>query len=495
MALQAYSQEGNQRIELVRCDALDGGIFNNQNIIKLLGNVVFRQGDALMYCDSAYQYKSINKLEAFSNIRIEQGDTLKLFGDKLVYEGEKRKAVITGKVKLINQSTVLETNLLDYYLSTRVANYYTGGVITDKDTRLVSKSGRYEAFIATFYFKDQVVATDKDSKIETDTLIYQTGIRKAIFVGPTRIYDNDGVLYAEDGEYYLSTKVSNFRGRVSMESGSYFLSGDSVNYDQLNQLGWAKGNVKMISKSDQVTIYGREARYNKITGITKVYGDPWMENLVSGDTLFLSADSLISIDRKVEKFRILLAYYGVRVFKSDLQGISDSLVYRFTDSTIHFYRKPVLWTDDNQLSADSLHIQLANNKLDKMFMRFNSFIISIDTLGYFNQMAGRYMTSFFDSGRISRVEVRGNEESIYHALKEDTALMGLNKVVCSDMNILFKDNELQTITFLRQPDALFIPPKEIKEEETRLRGFDWKLSLRPDKEAVLYRGRTRKSLD
>jgi hypothetical protein len=251
----------------------------------------------------------------------------------------------------------------------------------------------------------------------------------------------------------------------------------------------------MISKSDQVTIYGREARYNKITGITKVYGDPWMENLVSGDTLFLSADSLISIDRKVEKFRILLAYYGVRVFKSDLQGISDSLVYRFTDSTIHFYRKPVLWTDDNQLSADSLHIQLANNKLDKMFMRFNSFIISIDTLGYFNQMAGRYMTSFFDSGRISRVEVRGNGESIYHALKEDTALMGLNKVVCSDMNILFKDNELQTITFLRQPDALFIPPKEIKEEETRLRGFDWKLSLRPDKEAVLYRGRTRKSLD
>lgn len=490
-----FAQDDGQRVELVKCDALDGGIFNNQNIIKLLGNVVFRQGDALMYCDSAYQYKSINKLEAFSNIRIEQGDTLRLFGDKLIYEGEKKKAVITGKVKLINQSTILETNLLDYFMGSRIASYYTGGVITDKGTKLVSKSGRYEALQETFYFKDDVVATDKDSRIETDTLIYKTKVRMAIFVGPTRIFDNDGVLYAEDGEYYLSTKVSNFRGRVSMESGNYFLSGDSVNYDQLNQIGWARGNVKMISKSDQIVVYGNEARYNKFTGITKVYGSPRMENQVSGDTLFLSADTLISIDRKVDNFRVLLAYYDVKLFKTDLQGIADSLVYRFTDSTIHFYRKPVLWTDDNQLSSDSLYVQMANSKIDKLFMRFNCFIISIDTMGYYNQLAGRFMTSFFDSGQISRVEVRGNSESIFHALEGDTALVGINKVICTDMNILFKDNELETITFIKQPDALFIPPKEIKEEDTRLRGFAWKSDQRPDKERVLQPHKAMKKLD
>jgi lipopolysaccharide export system protein LptA len=478
------AQDAPQKVELLQCDALDGGMFNGQSIVKLLGNVVFKQGDALLYCDSAYQYKSVNKLEAFSNVRLKQGDTLSCFGDKLVYEGESRKTVLSGKVRLENKTTTLVTDLLNYDLSTRTATYTTGGVITDKGSTIKSKKGRYEASTSVLYFRDSVEVTDRDSRIETDTLVYEIKPKRAIFVGPTRIFDSDGVLYAESGEYYLDSKLSNFSGRVSMETDKYFLSADQVRYDQLQQIGKASGKVLMVSKTDNIRIHGAEARYNKFTGITLVYGSPYMETPMDNDTLFLGADTLISIERKAENFRLLIAYYRVKLFKQDMQGLADSLVYRFTDSTIHFYRNPVLWSKSNQLTSDSLYVQMANQTIDKMYMTDRALMISEDTLGYYNQLAGRKMIAHFDSGKIDFVEVHGNGESIYHALKEDTVLMGLNKVQCSDMRIQFYQNELQAITFYVQPDAVFIPPKEIEPDETKLKGFDWKIQLRPRKEDI-----------
>lgn len=487
-ATTIQAQDTPQRVELVQCDALDGGNFAGQSIVKLLGNVVFRQGDALLYCDSAYQYKSVNRLEAFSNVRLKQGDTLTCYSDKLVYEGESRKTVLSGAVRLENKTTTLLTDILNYDLATRTAIYSTGGVITDKGSTIRSKKGRYEASTSTLYFRDSVVVTDKDSRIETDTLVYEVKLKRAIFVGPTRIFDADGVLFAESGDYFLDSKVSNFSGRVSMETDKYFLSADHVRYDQLRQLGKASGAVLLVSKSDNIRIHGKEARYNKFTGMTVVYGDPYMETPMDNDTLFLSADTLISIDRKAEDFRLLIAYYRVKLFKQDMQALADSLVYKFADSTIHFYRNPVLWSKSNQLTSDSLYVQMAYQTIDKMFMNHHALMISEDTLGYFNQLAGRKMIAHFDSGRIDFVEVRGNGESIYHALKEDTALMGLNKVQCSDMRIQFLNSELQSITFYVQPDAVFIPPKEIKADETKLKGFDWKINLRPRKEDVVQQG-------
>jgi lipopolysaccharide export system protein LptA len=91
----------------------------------------------------------------------------------------------------------------------------------------------------------------------------------------------------------------------------------------------------------------------------------------------------------------MFAYNHVKIFKSDLQGKCDSLVYNYTDSTIYFYRDPVLWNERSQLTADTINIQLANNKINRMYLRTNSFVISQDTLLQYNQVKGRQMTAFF----------------------------------------------------------------------------------------------------
>ncbi len=53
------------------------------------------------------------------------------------------------------------------------------------------------------------------------------------------------------------------------------------------------------------------------------------------------------------------------------------------------------------------------------------------------------------------------------------------------MVLKFKDKKLQTISFLTNPDASFIPPHELKEPDKRLKGFDWRIDEQPTKELVL----------
>jgi hypothetical protein len=158
-----------------------------------------------------------------------------------------------------------------------------------------------------------------------------------------------------------------------------------------------------------------------------------------------------------------------------MQGVADSLEYRQADSTIYFYRKPVLWTEGNQMTADSIRMLIKGKTIDKIFMNVNSFVISRDSLFNYNQIKGRKMTAEFSQSKISRVIVEGNGESIYFALnEEDGAAMGMNKIICSNITIRFKDGKVNNFSFYVQPEASFIPPHELKKEDMRLKGFLWK---------------------
>ena len=60
----------------------------------LNGDVCFRHDSSYMYCDSAYFFEQTNSLEAFSNVRMEQGDTLFVYGNYLFYDGNTQIAYL-----------------------------------------------------------------------------------------------------------------------------------------------------------------------------------------------------------------------------------------------------------------------------------------------------------------------------------------------------------------------------------------------------------------
>ncbi|WP_165768251.1 OstA-like protein [Hymenobacter amundsenii] len=477
-----------QPIELITANALEGGTFNGIEIRKLLGNVSLRQGTTLLYADSMYQYLERNAIEAFSNVRIIQNDTITITGDRGTYDGDTRKARMTGNVTLRDPRMTLTTQLLDYNLANNLAYYSTGGHLQDPKNTLDSQFGYYNTVSKVFSFKRNVKLLTPENTINTDTLQYNTISKVAYFFGPTRIKGKDKTLYAENGTYNTATKVANFGRNAKIETPNYLLGGDQLFYNELTEYGVATGKVSMISKKDNLEIRGDVGRYWRAQGRAKVYGGrPVMRNINGQDTLYLAADTLVSIEGRppLNKAGVIYAYPQARIFRSDLQGRADSLTYDRQDSIIYLSHDPVLWNKNNQLTADSMEIRQRRGKVDQLRLFGHAFSIGQDTLLNFNQVKGRTMIAYFGEKAIKKIDVLGNAESLYYALEGDTAVSGVNRSLSATMALRFADSKLQTISLITNPEAKFIPPNELKAEEARLKDFRWRPEDRPTRRQTL----------
>jgi hypothetical protein len=155
---------------------------------------------------------------------------------------------------------------------------------------------------------------------------------------------------------------------------------------------------------------------------------------------------------------------------------------------LYFFIDPVLWSQGSQISAEKISAKLEENDIDRMFMDNEAFIISSDSIGNYNQIKGRNMVSYFDQGYITKVDVEGNGQTIYFAVENDTALIGMNRINCSNMVVHFADsNESKNLTFITKPESKFIPPHEITEADTQLKNFRLRFDEAPDKGFVYRR--------
>ena len=476
-------------IKLLTAGALVGGDFNGVKIRKLLGNVSFQQDDTFMYCDSAYQYLDRNQVEAFSNVRILQNDTVTITGDRGFYDGDQRTARMVGNVVMRDPRMTLTTPALDYDLNRKTASYTETGHLTDPQNTLDSQQGFYDTTSKVFVFKRNVRLVTPDSELNNDTLRYNTLTKIAYFNGPTRIKGKQGNLYAEGGNYNTRTRVSNFQKNAKIDTPNYLLGGDRLVYDEAKQYGVANGHVSLISKKDNLTLRGDAGKYWRGLGRTKLYGGrPVVRNVSEKDTLYMAADTLVSLEARPGQTTtrtVLYAYPRVQIFRGNLQGICDSLTYDRQDSIIYLNKGPVLWQAKNQLTADSMQIRSKGGQVDEMRLYANAFAVDQDTLLNFNQTKGRNMMAYFRDNKLRRVDVLGNAESIFYALDNDTATTGLNRVLSANMRLLFVESKLNKISVLTNPEARFIPPHELKPDDERLKGFAWRAKERPTRRQVL----------
>ncbi len=481
--------EASRRVEILKADSLLGQNQPFMQMNKLIGNVSLRQGTTLLFCNMAILNETTNILEAYGKVKIIQADTVTITGDTAYYFGNERKAIINGRVKLDDKTIILSTSKLDYDLNSNIAYYNTGGKIIDKKSTLTSKEGYYNTVTKLFDFKKDVRVIDKEGSLSADSLRYSTLSKEAFFVAPTIVVNKQDTTYANPGSQYNTvTKISNLKGRSTVKTEDYTMTADTMIYDPPTEIGIAIGNIHFISKKDKAILTGDRGRYSKKTGVTRVFGHALLKNVFENDTLFLTADTLVSLDNKETKTKKLYAYKRVLIYKSDFSGKCDSLSYNVSDSTIYFYQKPVLWNLKNQSEADSINILLANKKISVMNMKGKSFVISTDTLTNYNQIKGRKMVvKFTNDSKIERVNVEGNGESIYYAVDEKNTLTGMNRVQCGKMNMNFNKNKISRIAFLAKPEGKFIPPKELKEEDKELDGFRWRITEMPTKESILAR--------
>lgn len=486
IALSTFPLLAQKRVKLKHSDELE---FNKkEGYQKLIGNVVFTQNQTTIYCDSAHLYKEENSIEAFGKVRITEGDSVTVTGRKLEYDGNTKIAKLRNNVVFVKLNTAtLYTDHLDYDRPSNLAVYFNGGRLVDSLNTLTSNKGYYNVNTNMASFKKDVNVKNPDYTMTSDSLQYNSRSKIVYFRTPTTAVDKEGKTFIyEGGEYDTKSRHSVFEQGVA-ESPSYRLKGIDWKLDRIRQLYQIRSDVVMTAKNEDLIIYCQAADYYKGEEITKAYNNAWVAKVTEdNDTLFIRADTLVSIDNPDPAKKRLLAYHNVRIYKKDMQGIADSLEYRSADSTIVFYKEPVLWNEGNQMTADSISMLIENNNIRRIFMVKNAFVISRDTLLNFNQIKGRNMTAELSDGQINRVFVEGNGESLYFALdEEDKSFTGMNKIICSNILIRFKSGKVDNFSFYVQPDANFIPPHELKDGDKKLKGFTWKMDVRPKRDDVV----------
>ena len=485
--------------------------FGYDSLVKVVGrNITFKQGDRFIFCDSAYFYPKRNFVKAMGNVQIAEEGASTISARTMDFDANSGTLMARGDANFSKGQTNLRAPAIDYNVNSKIAYYFGGGTMTDGQNQLTSEAGSYDTNTKNLFARKNVRSkgvTDEGEpyEIKSDTLLYNDYTKIAFLQGKeTEITSKDGTIRGTKGQFNTKTKKSNLEGKTVIETPEYILKGDEkLYYDQVQQMGEAKGNAEIFSKKDNIYINAHEGKLNGKQGITRFYGGRAYMRMIDEkkDTLWVVADTLISIGTKFkdknEKMtqkdsleaekqpKMMFAYYNVKIYKSDLQGLCDSLAYNMKDSIINFYRQPVLWNIGNQVSADSIRILNKDNKPHKIVMRENSFIISQDSIGNYNQMKGKYIDAFLKEGKMDKVFVEGNSESIYFMLKDDNkSVSAMHKVICGSVKAEFEENELSVATFYHQIDGDVIPPHELEEGAKRLPGFLWRDTERPTRKTL-----------
>ena len=204
------------------------------------------------------------------------------------------------------------------------------------------------------------------------------------------------------------------------------------------------------------------------------------------DTTAVATDT-IAVD---STFKLIMALRNVRMFRSDAQMVCDSLISRSTDSVIHLYKSPVLWNEENQITADSMHIYSRAGRLSKaLFEGHPMTVAEIDTAHY-NQVAGKEMISYFnENNELYRNDVNGNVQTIYYMQEENSPQITMMAYIESgDMTAYLENRQLKGITYRTNPTYFFYPIDKIPEDrETKLKGFTWEANRRPNRDSVMTR--------
>ena len=480
-----YAQEEEGRKIDITSDFIEFDSNLGGGAKRLYGNVHFKHDDVFMTCDSAYFYSDENIVDAYANVHLWQGDTLDLYGDYLKYEGNRKFAKVRNNVLLIDKETRLDTDYIDHNFGEDLAYYLGGGKIVNGDNNLESEIGYYYTKEKLFFFKDSVVVINPDYSMYSDTLKYNTQSEVSYFLGPTDIISEDNYIYCENGWYDTKNDISQFNKNAYLESNGSTLSGDSIYYERETGMGKAFINVELVDSSKELVLKGNYALYYEDSEYAMITDSALMIQIDGIDSLFIHADTLLSIPDTIPEHRLIKAYRHTKLYRTDIQGKCDSLVYTDIDSVFLFYGEPVLWSEENQLSSEFMELYVKNRLLDRIEMKNAAFIISKEDSIKFNQIKGRNMTGYIINNQIRNINVDGNAESIYYA-KDQEEIIGVNKTMSSNLTIRFVDNNIDKIIYLTEPSGTYYPANKFPATESRLEDFKWYEEYRPLDKSEVY---------
>lgn len=475
------------KVFLERAKSLSYDQSRDSDVQVLTGDVLFRKGDMFMYCDSARFNEKTSSLDAFNNVRMEQGDTLFVYGDELYYDGPAELAELRaypGKnVRLINRDVSLSTDVFFYNLAEEVGFYETGGTLTDKQNTLRSLQGYYYPSTkdAFFYFNVDLTGPRQNDTLRmfTDSLTYNTGTSIAQLICPTLIVNKDGEINSSSGFYDTKLGIADLydRSTVHTRRGNT-LTGDTLFYDRNKGYGEAFGNMVLTDSARKSELRGAYGFYNELSDSAFVTGDALGLEYSGSDTLYLHGDT-ITARMLDDSTKVTDVFHRVRFFRRDIQGLCDSMSLVERDSILYMYDHPVLWNGDKQIVGNVIYVHFNDSTTDWARLPESGLVSQLIGEDCYNQLTGADMTAWFNDSTIRRLYVEGNVQVIMFPMENDSTYNKFSFTESSYMDAYFNGNDVERILMWPASTGKVTPLYLAKRSSYYLPPFRWYGPLRP----------------
>ncbi len=499
----------------LRSDTL--GFNTESKVVSFLGPTLISSDSTRIYTEDGF-YDTENNLAAFTkNAQYEKGEQ-QATADTIRYDGKRSLYSLEGNATF-EEGERLATAALIRYDEKNDKTFLSGNArYQDENQDITADEIIYDAKKETYSTHGRSVISDPPQILLADNVDYSEERELGIATGNVIWRDTSAELtiicetaeYDRKSDYLKASGGRNGRPLLItiIEGDSLFMVSDTLMAIREAPVAVPK---EPVAPDSLITVRGDSASI--LTGpiaadtLIAVRNDSAavLTKPVAADTLIavrndsaavltkpVAADTLIAVrndsaairkgPKDEEPPRQLIAYYDVRIYKSNLQAVCDSLAYKSSDSTFYFFplrQNPIVWSDTSQFTADTVMMLLADEKISRILMRNNGFIVNSPDELFFNQIKGKNVTAFFEENELRRMSVIGNAESVYYARDEAGGYVGVNKTVCSEMLLYFGDNQVDKIKFFTEPKAEMKPMKQANHEALRMPGFFWEKVRRP----------------
>lgn len=494
-AKKGEQKPAKSKVYLLHSDVLKKSPLNpDPDAQILIGNVAFRHDSVYMYCDSACFYEKTNSLEAFDNVKMVQGDTLFLYGDYLFYDGNTQIAQVRYNVRMENKNTTLLTDSLNYDRIYNLGYYFDGGTLMDEENVLTSEWGEYSPATKISVFNYDVKLVNPKFTLTSDTLRYSIATKIANILGPSDIVSDANHIYSELGFYNTQIGQAELLDRSVLTNEGKRLIGDSLFYDRVKGYGEAFDNVIMTDTVNKNMLTGDYCYYNELTKYAFATKKAVVVDYSQGDSLFMHADTLQMYTYYLNTdsmFRETRAYHKVRMYRADVQGVCDSLVFSSKDSCLTMYYDPILWNNNQQLLGEKIMIYMNDSTIDWAHIQNQALSVEqLDSTSY-NQVTGKEMKAWFQGGEMRKVDVIGSVRLVYYPMESDSTLIGMNVSETSLLNMFLENRKMKKMIMSPKSNGTLYPMLQRPPEKMKLDNFVWFDYIRPlDKEDIFeWRGK------
>jgi lipopolysaccharide export system protein LptA len=378
----------------------------------------------------------------------------------------------------------------------RSADRMEGKVINDEDVReligkvhfvqIATEGGLVKVWCdrALRFMKQNKIELHGNVKIIRDSVTIRA--KEGMYYGDQRKMEGSqgvqlvrgkSVLTAINGEYFVDENRSHFTNNVVLVDTSSIITCHEMYYFEKEARSIAIGNVHVFETINTVHIFGDSLIHSEQQKATFIFKQP---RLVRIDTSALGViDTMVVVSRVMQSFQDttdrFIAIDNVRMVKADMSARCGKAIFYIKNDVIDMQIHPILWSEENQVTGDSIRIRMREKRLESLWVKHHSMIISqADTTlpNRFNQLTGRELTMYFHVNKLQQVDVQKNATSLYY-LYDNNEPNGVNKSSGDRILIDFIEGQVDQIKVVGGVQGRYFPEKMIlnREPEYNLDGF------------------------